>query len=142
MKKYDKFGDYKIKKGEKVYLLTINKKKLLGIGTYCGKDKISYEGQFLCLTPCFKLKNKIIRGFECWWIPIKEALKTSQFPKKSVENGIEKVKNIKKEHINFDTIRLTKQQEKELEKFLKICEKIHKKEKTGTRKQKHDNTIQ
>ena len=60
-----KYEGRELKKGEEVLIFTgIVHLRILGKATYKGDETGS---------PCFILNGKEIYGYECWWIPIKEA---------------------------------------------------------------------
>ena len=61
---------YKKYKGMKVEIWLQN--KMIGIGYYVGSEKIEIFG-LKKWTPKFRLGRRIYRGYECWWIPVKEA---------------------------------------------------------------------
>jgi len=73
MKQIDKESkrkEYRIHKGDKIVIFDIHH-KFLGIGKFIGSKRTKIFGIRMSI-PAFKLKNKIIRGFECWWLPQKE----------------------------------------------------------------------
>ena len=60
-----------MRKGMKVEIWGTNKKKKLGIGIYIDSKREKLWGSNFWI-PKFKLGNKIIHGYECWWIPLSE----------------------------------------------------------------------
>ena len=78
-----KCGEYTLNKGTKVLITSViwngpmDKSKLLGKGTYIGYDRVHAWGQTFN-TPKFRLGRKIIRGYECWWIPASVAQRSTK----------------------------------------------------------------
>ena len=69
-----KCGKYTLKKGTQVLITSADQSKLLGKGKYIGYDRIHATDMGMTFnTPKFRLGRKIIRGYECWWIPLSVA---------------------------------------------------------------------
>ena len=76
-----KFKDRELIKDERIIIFSSNMRKKYGAGKYFGDEKMKV-GNKKYLTPVFKIGNKIIHGFECWWIPEKEAKEIKKEMKK------------------------------------------------------------
>ena len=61
-------SEYRLRKGMNVLIFSADKTKDLGVGKYVGEKQITLLGRKV-FVPKFKLKNKIIYGYECWWMP-------------------------------------------------------------------------
>ena len=59
-----KYNNRELEINEKVLIISGDQSKILGIAKYKG----DVDG-----IPSFKLKGQLIYGYECWWIPEKEA---------------------------------------------------------------------
>ena len=70
-----KYNGREIEKGEKIVIMGDEDKEV--VSTYIRDEKIEL------VTPVFKYDGEEIRGFQCWWIPLKEA----EEAKKEVEEG-------------------------------------------------------
>jgi hypothetical protein len=66
--------DYKLWKGRKVEIYSVNQKEKLGIGVYIGSDRITGFRIKNLFTPKFRIGKRIIRGYECFWIPESHAI--------------------------------------------------------------------
>ena len=70
-----KYKDREIEKGEKVVILSDVSKAITAI--YVRDESIEL------VTPVFEYDGEEISGYQCWWIPLKEA----EEAKKEVEEG-------------------------------------------------------
>ena len=70
-----KYNGREVEKGEKIVLLSDVSKE--ATATYVRDEKIELE------TPVFDYKGEEVAGYQCWWIPLKEA----EEAKKEVEEG-------------------------------------------------------
>lgn len=70
-----KYNGRDIEKGEKIVIIGEKDKEL--IATYVRDEKIEL------VTPVFKIDGEEIQGFQCWWIPFKEA----EEAKKTMKEG-------------------------------------------------------
>ena len=61
-----KYNGRDLELNEKVLIISGDQTKILGVAKYKG----DVDG-----SPSFKLKEQLIYGYECWWIPEKEASK-------------------------------------------------------------------
>jgi hypothetical protein len=59
---------YKVRKGQKIKLFSPDKKTELGVGRYIGSEVVGFRG-FRFWIPKFKFGRKILRGYQCYWIP-------------------------------------------------------------------------
>ena len=59
-----KYNGRELKIDEKIVVISGDQSKILGTAKYKG----DVDG-----SPSFKLKGQLIYGYECWWIPEKEA---------------------------------------------------------------------
>ena len=66
--------DYRLWKGRKVEIwdALLRRSKPLGIGRYIRSDRIEDTNYW---TPVFRMDRKIIKGYECWWLPLSVAEK-------------------------------------------------------------------
>ena len=70
-----KYNGREIEKGEKIVIF--GGKGAEAIATYVRDEKLEL------VTPVFELDGEEIQGFQCWWIPFKEA----EEAKKTVKEG-------------------------------------------------------
>ena len=59
-----KYSNRELELNEKILIVSGDQSEILGIAKYKG----DVDG-----SPSFKLKGHLIYGYECWWIPEKEA---------------------------------------------------------------------
>ena len=59
-----KYNGRNLELDEKVIIISGDQSEILGVAKYKG----DVDG-----SPSFKLKGQLIYGYECWWIPEKEA---------------------------------------------------------------------
>ena len=59
-----KYNNRELELNEDILIISGDQSEILGVAKYKGDD----EG-----SPSFKLKGRLIYGYECWWIPEKEA---------------------------------------------------------------------
>ncbi len=71
-----KIGQYHLQKGKTLVRIYIPiDMKFIGVGTYVGKEFFSAFESTRVYTPKFRLANgKIVRGYQCWWIPERAGL--------------------------------------------------------------------
>ena len=59
-----KYNGRNLELNEKILIISGDQTEILGVAKYKG----DVDG-----SPSFKLKEQLIYGYECWWIPEKEA---------------------------------------------------------------------
>ena len=59
-----KYNGRELELNEDILIISGDQSEILGVAKYKG----DVDG-----SPSFKLKGKLIYGYECWWIPEKEA---------------------------------------------------------------------
>ena len=59
-----KYNNRELKLNEDILIISGDQTKILGVAKYKG----DVDG-----SPSFKLKRQLIYGYECWWVPEKEA---------------------------------------------------------------------
>ena len=59
-----KYNERELKINEDILIISGDQSEILGVAKYKGE----VDG-----SPSFKLKGRLIYGYECWWIPEKEA---------------------------------------------------------------------
>ena len=69
-----KYNERDLELNEDVLIISGDQSEILGVAKYKG----DVDG-----SPSFKLKGQLIYGYECWWIPEKEA---SDARKKVIKN--------------------------------------------------------
>ena len=61
-----KYNERELELNEDILIISGDQSEILGVAKYKG----DVDG-----SPSFKLKGRLIYGYECWWIPEKEAEK-------------------------------------------------------------------
>ena len=61
----DKFGEYSLSIGDEVVIISADREHILGNGFYKGKGPSG--------SPKFDFNSGTIHGYQCWWIPEKQA---------------------------------------------------------------------
>ena len=61
-----KYNNRELRINEKILIISGDQSEILGVAKYKG----DVDG-----SPSFKLKGRLIYGYECWWIPEKESEK-------------------------------------------------------------------
>ena len=59
-----KYNNRELELNEKILIVSGDQSEILGVAKYKG----DVDG-----SPSFKLKRKLVYGYDCWWIPWKEA---------------------------------------------------------------------
>ena len=76
-----KYNNRRLELDEEILIISGDQSKILGVAKYKG----DVDG-----SPSFKLKGHLVYGYECWWIPEKEA---SDARKKVIEDERRKNEN-------------------------------------------------